>query len=72
MNKELVGLFLTENSGLTHGAIEKCLGSRMTRSTIYRTLQTFVNRDIVYKGKMQRMYSSGAQLRSLFLRTGFM
>ncbi|HVE60296.1 MAG: Fur family transcriptional regulator [Chitinophagaceae bacterium] len=46
--KKILSLFLQANDALTHGDIEKKAGEKFDRVTIYRTLQTFVEKGIVH------------------------
>jgi len=47
--EEVLGILFRENAALSHGEIEKELGSRFDRVTIYRTLKTFVDKGIIHK-----------------------
>ena len=46
--KEILGYFLSNNGALTHADIEKKLGERHDRVTIYRTLQIFVDKGLIH------------------------
>jgi Fur family ferric uptake transcriptional regulator len=46
--KKILSLFLQGNDALTHGDIEKKASEKFDRVTIYRTLQTFVEKGIVH------------------------
>ena len=46
--KCILQLFLDQPGALSHGAIEKKVGSVFDRVTIYRTLQTFVGRGLIH------------------------
>jgi len=46
--KKILSLFLRDNDALTHGAIEKRAGEKFDRVTVYRTLQTFVEKGILH------------------------
>jgi len=46
--KKILTLFLTAPDALTHGDIEKKAGEKFDRVTVYRTLQTFVEKGIVH------------------------
>ncbi|MEO6069601.1 MAG: Fur family transcriptional regulator [Chitinophagaceae bacterium] len=46
--KKILSLFLRDNDALTHGAIEKRAGEKFDRVTVYRTLQTFVEKGIIH------------------------
>ncbi len=46
--KKILSLFLQANDALTHGDMEKKAGEKFDRVTIYRTLQTFVEKGIVH------------------------
>ncbi len=45
---KILGLFVNGNGALTHGAIEKSIGAGMDRVTIYRTLQSFVDKGLIH------------------------
>ncbi len=42
-------LFINQDSALSHGNLEKNLGLKYDRVTIYRTLKTFVEKGILHK-----------------------
>ena len=46
--KKILSLFLASADALAHGDIEKKAGEKFDRVTIYRTLQTFVEKGIVH------------------------
>lgn len=46
--KKILSLFLVNNDALAHGDIEKKAGEKFDRVTVYRTLQTFVEKGIVH------------------------
>jgi len=46
--KKILSLFLQQKDALTHGDIEKKAGEKFDRVTIYRTLQTFVEKGIIH------------------------
>ncbi len=46
--KKILSLFLMNKDALAHGDIEKKAGEKFDRVTIYRTLQTFVEKGIVH------------------------
>lgn len=46
--KKILSLFLESPDALTHGDIEKKAGEKFDRVTVYRTLQTFVEKGIVH------------------------
>lgn len=46
--KRILQLFVEQAGALSHGSIEKKLGSIFDRVTIYRTLQTFLDRGIIH------------------------
>jgi Fur family ferric uptake transcriptional regulator len=46
--KKILQLFLDQPGALAHGDIEKKAGEKFDRVTVYRTLQTFVDRGIVH------------------------
>jgi Fur family transcriptional regulator, ferric uptake regulator len=46
--KKILSLFLASNDALAHGDIEKKAGEKFDRVTVYRTLQTFVEKGIVH------------------------
>lgn len=45
---KILELFLQQNGALAHGDIEKKSGASFDRVTVYRTLQTFVEKGIVH------------------------
>ncbi len=46
--KKILSLFLNSKDALAHGDIEKKAGEKFDRVTIYRTLQTFVEKGIIH------------------------
>src|SRR5262245_8108072 len=46
--ERILHLFLERNGALAHGDIEKTAGEKFDRVTIYRTLQTFVEKGIIH------------------------
>lgn len=46
--KKILELFRAHNSALAHNDIEKNTGEKFDRVTIYRTLQTFVEKGIIH------------------------
>ncbi len=46
--KKILQLFLEGSGALAHGDIEKKAGEKFDRVTIYRTLQTFVDKGIIH------------------------
>lgn len=46
--KKILSLFLSSEDALTHGDIEKKAGEKFDRVTVYRTLQTFVEKGIIH------------------------
>jgi Fur family transcriptional regulator, ferric uptake regulator len=46
--KKILQLFLEQTGALAHGDIEKKAGEKFDRVTVYRTLQTFVDKGIVH------------------------
>ena len=46
--KKILSLFLSHHDALTHGDIEKKAGEKFDRVTVYRTLQTFVEKGIIH------------------------
>jgi len=46
--KKILSLFLASGDALTHGDIEKKAGEKFDRVTVYRTLQTFVEKGIIH------------------------
>src|SRR6218665_2377020 len=45
---KILELFLQHNGALAHGDIEKKTGEKFDRVTIYRTLQTFMEKGIIH------------------------
>lgn len=45
---KILELFLQSNGALAHGDIEKKTGEKFDRVTVYRTLQTFMEKGIVH------------------------
>lgn len=45
---KILELFVNGTGALTHGAIEKSIGAGMDRVTIYRTLQSFVDKGLIH------------------------
>jgi Fur family ferric uptake transcriptional regulator len=45
---KILELFLENNGALAHGDIEKKTGARFDRVTVYRTLQSFLDKGIVH------------------------
>jgi Fur family ferric uptake transcriptional regulator len=45
---KILELFLLQNGALAHGDIEKKAGEKIDRVTVYRTLQTFVDKGIIH------------------------
>lgn len=45
---KILQLFLEQPGALAHGDIEKKAGEKMDRVTVYRTLQTFVDKGIIH------------------------
>jgi Fur family transcriptional regulator, ferric uptake regulator len=45
---KILGLFLQQNGALAHADIEKKSGASFDRVTVYRTLQTFVEKGIIH------------------------
>ncbi len=45
---KILSLFLNSNDALTHGDIERNAGEKFDRVTVYRTLQTFVEKGIIH------------------------
>lgn len=45
---KILQLFANHTGALTHGAIEKSIGTGMDRVTIYRTLQSFVDKGLIH------------------------
>ncbi len=46
--KRILQLFLEQTGALAHGDIEKRAGEKFDRVTVYRTLQTFVDKGIIH------------------------
>ncbi|MHA7131918.1 Fur family transcriptional regulator [Algoriphagus namhaensis] len=46
---EVIGEFLDKKIALSHGDLEETLNKQFDRVTIYRTLKTFVDKDVVHK-----------------------
>ncbi|HET7898030.1 MAG TPA: transcriptional repressor [Flavisolibacter sp.] len=46
--RKILSLFLNSHDALTHGDIEKEVGDKYDRVTIYRTLQTFEEKGIIH------------------------
>ena len=46
--QNILELFLVSNGALSHGDIEKNTGESFDRVTVYRTLQTFVEKGIIH------------------------
>lgn len=46
--KKILSLFLISKDALAHGDIEKKAGEKFDRVTVYRTLQTFVEKGIIH------------------------
>ena len=46
--KKILNLFLQGTGALAHGDIEKKVGEKFDRVTIYRTLQTFLDKGIIH------------------------
>lgn len=46
--RRILSLFLNSHDALTHGDIEKEVGDKYDRVTIYRTLQTFEEKGIIH------------------------
>ncbi|HVG40166.1 MAG TPA: transcriptional repressor [Chitinophagaceae bacterium] len=44
----ILELFLTKNGALAHGDIEKKAGEKFDRVTVYRTLQSFLDKGIIH------------------------
>jgi Fur family ferric uptake transcriptional regulator len=45
---KILELFLLQSGALAHGDIEKRIGEKIDRVTVYRTLQTFVDKGIIH------------------------
>ena len=46
--EKILQLFLDQSGALAHGDIEKKAGEKFDRVTVYRTLQTFVEKGIIH------------------------
>jgi len=46
--RKILNIFLTHTSALAHRDIEKQAGEKFDRVTVYRTLQTFVEKGIIH------------------------
>ncbi len=46
--RKILSLFMQQQDALAHGDIEKKAGEKFDRVTIYRTLQTFVDKGIIH------------------------
>lgn len=46
--KKILQLFLEQTGALAHGDIERKAGEKFDRVTVYRTLQTFVDKGIIH------------------------
>ena len=46
--KKILELFLASNGALAHGDIEKKTGEKFDRVTVYRTLQSFLDKGIIH------------------------
>ena len=46
--EKILSLFLSQEGALAHGDIEKKAGEKFDRVTVYRTLQTFVDKGIIH------------------------
>jgi len=46
--EKILSLFLIQQGALAHGDIEKRAGEKFDRVTVYRTLQTFVEKGIIH------------------------
>jgi Fur family ferric uptake transcriptional regulator len=46
--KKILELFFENNAALSHGDIEKKAGEKFDRVTVYRTLQSFVEKGIIH------------------------
>lgn len=47
--QEIISEFLEKKIALSHGDLEETLKNQFDRVTIYRTLKTFVDKDVVHK-----------------------
>ena len=50
--EKILSLFFDQPGALAHGDIEKRAGEKFDRVTVYRTLQTFVEKGIIQKAKI--------------------
>ena len=55
--RKILTLFLNSDDALTHGDIEKEVGSKYDRVTIYRTLQTFEEKGIIQEHHLLNLQS---------------
>ncbi len=46
--EKILSMFITQSGALAHGDIEKKMGAHFDRVTIYRTLQTFMEKGIIH------------------------
>jgi Fur family ferric uptake transcriptional regulator len=46
--EKILSLFLSQEGALAHGDIERRAGEKFDRVTVYRTLQTFVEKGIIH------------------------
>lgn len=46
--KKILHIFLSRTGALAHGDIERIAGEKFDRVTVYRTLQTFVEKGIIH------------------------
>ncbi|HEY6504719.1 MAG TPA: transcriptional repressor [Chitinophagaceae bacterium] len=46
--EKILSLFLSQRGALAHGDIERKAGEKFDRVTVYRTLQTFVEKGIIH------------------------
>jgi Fur family ferric uptake transcriptional regulator len=46
--KKILNLFISQAGALAHGDIERKAGEKFDRVTVYRTLQTFVEKGIIH------------------------
>ena len=46
--EKILSLFLSQQGALAHGDIERKAGEKFDRVTVYRTLQTFVEKGIIH------------------------
>jgi Fe2+ or Zn2+ uptake regulation protein len=56
--KKILNLFLNVQGALAHGDIEKKAGEKFDRVTVYRTLQTFVEKGNYSYNSHYRQFSS--------------